>query len=291
MDITRDGAGLTVRAPAKLNLFLEVLRKRPDGYHDIETVMQTVSLFDELHLALGAGGIRFSTDAADVPADRTNLVVLAAELLREHARCDAGATIRLTKRIPVGAGMGGGSSDAAGALVGLNRLWKLDLPREELHPLAARIGSDVPFFLYGGTAVCRGRGDVVEPVPDAPDGRYVVVYPGIHLSTRQVYENLPPGLTTDACVIKLFLSQLINRKRSANDLRLYNRLESVAVGLVESLSHLRTRMEEGGLANVTMTGSGSAFFGMVPEDKEVRRIVEELTRGDVGEVFAVESIH
>jgi len=291
MQITRTGAKLVVKAPAKLNLFLEVLGRRDDGYHDIESVFQTVSLFDEITLEPADAEIRFSTDSDDVPCDGTNLVVQTAELLRKHAGRQLGAVIELTKNIPVGAGMGGGSSDAAAALVALNQLWKLDLPREELHKIAEQIGSDVPFFLYGGTAVCRGRGERVEPIANVRALNTLVVYPGIEVSTRRVYENLPVTLTRDVCDIRLFLTKLIKQQGCQDPPQFFNRLEAVTVGLYESLNLLRRKMKESGLRNVIMTGSGSAFFGIIPDEKEVRRIAEELTQEDVGEVFIVRSIH
>jgi len=291
MNITSEGPGLTVRTPAKLNLFLEVLGKRDDGFHELESVFQTVSLYDELTLERAEKDITIMTDTFEVPDDDTNLAVRAALAMREHTGCGLGAAMTLAKKIPVAAGMGGGSSDAAAALVGLNQLWELDLPRETLHAIAAEIGSDVPFFLYGGTAVCRGRGEKIEPIDDVPPRTYVVVYPGIHVSTREVYENLPANLTKVSADIRLFLSLLLNKPAGDDALPLFNRLESVTIDRYEPLAGLRQRMKESGLTNVIMTGSGSAFFGTVSDDKEARSIAEELTEGDVGQVFIVESTH
>lgn len=291
MQIFEQSGALVVKAPAKLNPFLEVHGRRADGYHDIETVMQTISLWDDLTLERSAGGVRLVTDSPEVPPGGDNLAVKAAEMLRERAGCRLGATIRLVKRIPVGSGMGGGSSDAAAALVGLNRLWGLDLPLDALHGLAASLGSDVAFFLYGGTALCRGRGERVARLPGVPQMTYVVVAPAIRVSTREIYENLPPtDLTKDLRKTKLFLEQMINGGRPGTLPSFFNRLASVTVELYEPLKHLARRMTQSGLVNVTMTGSGSAFFGIPADRKEARGIVETLTGMRVGKVFIAQSV-
>ena len=289
MEFTREDARLIVRTPAKLNLFLEVLSRRYDGYHEIETVMQTVSIFDELTFERREAGIEFLTRSADVPPDGTNLVVQAAEALREHTGKRLGAKITLVKEIPVGAGLGGGSSDAAAALVGLNRLWELDLPTGTLHEIAQRLGSDVPFFLYGGTALCRGRGELVTPLSGARTREYVVVVPALKVSTREVYEKLPPDLTKDSGRNRLHLAGITNGGRAEFARACFNRLESVTVSVHEPLKPLRQQMCESGLEAVTMTGSGSAFFGIAASGKEAGASVEKLTRMGVGRVFAARS--
>jgi 4-diphosphocytidyl-2-C-methyl-D-erythritol kinase len=290
MEIFQQHRTLFVKAPAKLNLYLEVLGLRPDGYHELETVMQTVSLYDELALELASSGIRLVTSSPDVPQDRTNLAVRAAELLCHYAHRELGATIRLEKRIPVGAGMGGGSSDAAAALVGLNRLWNLDLKHETLHELAARLGSDVPFFLCGGTALCRGRGDRITRISGVKPLTYVVVWPRLNVSTKEVYGKLPPDLTKDLRQTKLLLRE-ITKEGSGVFPHFFNRLESVTVKLHESLALLARRMTESGLAGVTMTGSGSAFFGVSGSRKEADESLAKLSAMGVGEIFVVESTH
>ncbi|HUW55160.1 MAG TPA: 4-(cytidine 5'-diphospho)-2-C-methyl-D-erythritol kinase [Planctomycetota bacterium] len=291
MKISRTGPNIRIQAPAKLNLFLEVLRKRPDGYHDIESVLQTISIYDELTLEPHGSEIRLVTDSADIPTGGDNLVVKAAELLRTHTGSASGATIRLEKRIPVSAGLGGGSSDAAATLVGLDRLWELKLPLEVLHDLAARLGSDVPFFLYGGTAICRGRGERVTPLEGVPAMTYVLVCPALKVSTKDIYENLPPrDLTRDSREIKLFSELLINRAQPGAVPPFFNRLASVTLKRHEPLKHLAQRMTDCGLAAVTMTGSGSAFFGIATSRKEATDIAQRLTRMNVGEVFIAQSI-
>lgn len=182
---------LRVAAPAKINLHLEVLGLRPDHFHELAMVMQTIDLCDQLRLSPTADGrITLQTNHPDLPTDGSNLIVRAAELLRERAALpELGARIVLDKRIPVGAGLAGGSSNGAAALVGLNALWGLDLTTAELQHLAARLGSDMPFCLAGGTQLCFGRGEVLEPVPPAspPLAVLLLKHPQASVSTPWAY--------------------------------------------------------------------------------------------------------
>ena len=183
--------GVVVAAPAKLNLFLEILRKRPDGYHDLESLMVAVDLFDTLEVRATPGSISLSCDTPGLPTGADNLVVKAATILRDAAkRPDLGASIRLTKRIPTRAGLGGGSADAALTLLALNRIWKLALTREELAAMAASIGSDVAFFLAPPAAWCEGRGEVVTPESVGSRFDFVLVCPPVGLATADVYRRL-----------------------------------------------------------------------------------------------------
>lgn len=290
MEIIPRGIEVVVRAPAKLNLCLEVLGRRSDGYHELETVMQTISIYDELTFENAEGPTRLVTESPDVPHGADNLVVRAAEALCEHAGRTRGALIRLQKGIPVGAGLGGGSSDCAAALVALNRLWALDLPREALHALASRLGSDIAFFLHGGTALCRGRGEKVSPLENVPPLTYVVVCPALSVSTKEVYENFGLSLTTDSFNTKLLLEDLSKCGSSGTFPNFFNRLEAVTVELHKPLKLLARQMTDSGLERVTMTGSGSAFFGVTRGRKEARESIEKLKRLTVGKVFLAESV-
>ena len=274
MLIRRSGQRLHVQTPAKLNLFLEITEKRSDGYHELETAMVSVDLYDSLVFKEDESGrIRLlSPEVAqrrstgleslcDVPADSRNLVVRAAEVLREHAGVGFGASIRLIKRIPVAAGMGGGSSDAAATLVALNRLWKLNLGVGELLTLAAKIGSDVGYFVVSvPAALCRGRGEIVEPVPLATGLHFVVVRPPNGLSTAQVFSRsrvpprpVPAGSMVDA-MSRGSLREVAHR--------LHNRLEGPACELTSVLRRLKTQFEKLPLLGHSMTGSGTTWFGL-----------------------------
>jgi len=185
--------GVEVLAPAKLNLFLEVLGRRPDGYHEIESLMVAVNLHDSLTFADDPSGeISLRCNEPTLPVGRDNLVVMAAERLKASARSVRGARIVLDKEIPAESGLAGGSSDAAATLVALDRLWDLRLPEERLRELAAEIGSDVTFFIRGPAAVCRGRGERVEPVPLKESYHFVLVRPPVGISTADVYRRMVP---------------------------------------------------------------------------------------------------
>lgn len=179
---------LTVLAPAKINLSLEVIRGRSDGYHDLLSVVQTVSLADALSLRPGPGR---SIRCLDHELERGNLAERAAGILAERFGVSDGVRIDLHKRIPVAAGLGGGSTDAAAALAGLSRFWELEAGCRELEPIAAEIGSDVPFFLYGGTALVSGRGEIVTSLPAPRSTWYLLANPGFPVSTARIYEQLP----------------------------------------------------------------------------------------------------
>src|SRR6202162_5425539 len=183
---------LVLRTSAKVNLALDVLGRRSDGYHELSTVLQAVDLFDRLTVETAAT-ITLETSDATLPTDDGNLVVRSARLWRDTAGIEAGARIVLDKRIPVAAGLGGGSSDAAATLWGLNRLWGLRWRRERLMALAVGIGMDVPFFLGPGRALGTGRGEVLKPVPTLGGYAMVLVNPGIQLSTQEVYGRVPEG--------------------------------------------------------------------------------------------------
>ncbi len=183
--------GWTLEAPAKVNLFLEILRRRSDGYHDLVSLFQTISLCDTLSVHSGEG-LSLSCDSPGIPLDESNLVLRAARRLQQEAGVSSGAAFHLIKRIPDGGGLGGGSSDAAAALMLCNRLWRLGMTRGELARLGAQIGSDVPFFLHGGVCLCEGRGEIITPRPDLLPLPVAVAAPDWKISTIEAYRNLLP---------------------------------------------------------------------------------------------------
>jgi 4-diphosphocytidyl-2-C-methyl-D-erythritol kinase len=276
---------LRVAAPAKVNLGLEVLGLRPDGYHEIRTVMQAVSLCDDLTFRLRRDGrvtLRIEPDAAygagaqgaaALPASGDNLVVRAARLLaaRLPARrtgCALGADVVLRKRIPIGGGLGGGSSDAAAALNALNALWGLRLAPGELEALAAELGSDVPFFVRGGTALCEGRGERVTPLQSRATLHYVLISPGVAVSTADVYRSLASCLTSRSARgrIDWIVSSLAAGEPQALGEKLFNVLQGPALRLTPDLRRLWRTLQcmagrSGCLAHL-MSGSGSTIFGL-----------------------------
>jgi 4-diphosphocytidyl-2-C-methyl-D-erythritol kinase len=263
-------AALTLRAPAKVNLFLEITARRPDGYHELRTLLVAVSLFDALAFA-PAGSIRLSCTDPALGTGPENLIVRAAELLRRHTGTRAGATIALTKRIPVAAGLGGGSSDAATTLVGLNRLWKLGLGRDELIGLAAELGSDVAFFLGRPAAWCTGRGEVVTPWPIGRRLHLVLACPPFGLSTADVYRRVTaPARPATGTALKEAVTagdaERIGRL-------LHNRLQEPALALRPVLSEWLGRLKAQRPLGSLVSGSGSTVFALARDAADARRIV------------------
>jgi len=270
-------AGFTVSCPAKINLFLNVLGKRSDGYHEIETVMQTVSLSDTLRIE-PASDLSIKVTPPIVPCDSNNLVIRAAELLREFTGTRLGARIHLQKRIPVGGGLGGGSSDAAATLVGLAKLWQLRIGKEELLPLATQLGADVPFFLYGGTAACRGIGEIVTPLEWKCNAIYVLAIPRFSLSTSLMYDKLDSNLTHAPIDSTLLYSAVSVIPFSVLISGLHNSFDTVASRYYSQLQDIKHVMIDNGAAAAMLSGSGSTVFGAC-KDKDVAAKVAEKVSG------------
>jgi len=265
---------IVVRAPAKINLTLEILGRRKDGYHEIASVMQTVDLCDTLTFAPRADGqIRVECrDPALAENPAGNLVWRAARLLQQARQVDAGATIRLDKAIPTAAGLGGGSSDAAATLRGLDRLWALDLQAAELHNLAALLGSDVPFFLRGGTALAEGRGERITPLRPLTDGWFVLITPPLALpdKTRTVYSLLRPYEYSDGTLTRR-LVDLLAAGGTLTATLLYNGLEDAAFRAFDTLDAgstlhdaLQSVIAAGG-EFARVTGAGPSLFLYSPD--------------------------
>lgn len=288
----------SVLAPAKLNLFLEVLGKRPDGFHELETLMVPVSLYDVVvvepraepvtQLTVVRAWDRNGADEPEVPTDGRNLVVRAANLLRERAGIRAGVCITLVKRILPAAGLAGGSSDAAATLRALNRVWKLDWPRSRLAEVAAELGSDVPFFLGSGPAVCRGRGERVEAVR-APAGMwFVVARPPVGLSTADVYRACRPA--ESPCRAGAAVAALERGSPPALGRALANRLEPAAASLCPWIARLRAEFARLDLPGHQMSGSGTSYFGVCLNGRQARQAAARLRARRVGFVAAVRSV-
>jgi len=255
--------GVEVLAPAKLNLFLEVLGRRPDGYHEVVTLMVDVDLFDLLTFREDpSGAISLRCDDPSLPTGSENLVVRAAERLRDAAGRRRGASIDLRKSIPAGAGLAGGSSDAAATLEGLDRLWELRTPPERLDALAGELGSDVPFFRESGAAVCRGRGERVERVAIAEALHFVLVCPPIGQATAEVYRKVTPPDRPRS--IGPILDALNGGGTASLGRLLFNRLQPIAEAINPALSRVRDALASllPSLDGSLMSGSGSAYFGL-----------------------------
>ncbi|MCI0334137.1 MAG: 4-(cytidine 5'-diphospho)-2-C-methyl-D-erythritol kinase [Planctomycetes bacterium] len=309
MYLRRDQLTRTARAPAKLNLYLEILGRRDDGFHELETLMVPIRLSDGLSFAstlpiddrpgeivLGVRKCfpaRSSKQTDTIPTGSSNLVVRALELLRERSGCQLGAHVELVKRIPAAAGLGGGSSDAAAALRLANRGWQLDWPVERLAELAAELGSDVPFFLHGGAAICSGRGERVERVHGIRPCYFVIVKPPADLSTAEVYRahdsldqvTNPPG--------RRGLLQASAALRS-DGLReagrwMFNRLQFAAGAVSPWVDRLRTVFARLDCVGHQLSGSGSAYFGVCRHAQHARRLATILRTQQLGLVYATRS--
>jgi 4-diphosphocytidyl-2-C-methyl-D-erythritol kinase len=255
---------LVIASPAKVNLFLEIIRRRPDGFHDIESIMQLVDLCDEVRLRRRGHGIRLEVTGADLPEGRGNLAYRAAALALEAAGISWGVEIQLAKRIPVAGGLGGGSSNAAAVLVGVSRLYELHWSRERLRDLAGQLGSDVPFFLSDGLAVARGRGEVLEPLAPWPPGWLVLANPGIPISTAWAYQQASSKLTGWQARVKL-PTFTAGCSLPWPPLWAFNRFEDVVLPHRPELVSMKRLLQEGGGAPVLMSGSGASVFAVVPD--------------------------
>jgi 4-diphosphocytidyl-2-C-methyl-D-erythritol kinase len=278
MRIQQIAADVVVWAPAKVNLFLEVLAKRPDGYHDIATLMVAVSLYDTLVCKADASGaVRLQCNLPDLSTGPDNLVNRAAEALRRHTGCRLGAEVRLVKRIPLAAGLAGGSSDAAASLAGLNLLWRLGLTVPELARLAADLGSDVPFFFATPAAWCTGRGEQVTPLPLGQALVFVLACLPGGLSTAAVYRDVrvPDQLESGAAICQSLMAGDIEEVGR----RLHNRLQEPAERLYPAVATLQARLDSLHPAGARMSGSGSSLFALCRDRNEARRIAHELRHG------------
>lgn len=255
---------LEILAPAKINLFLEVIGRRSDGYHEIESVMQLVDLCDRVHLARTARGIEVSAIGADLPSGPGNLAYRAAAALLEAAGVRGGAAIRLEKRIPVAGGLGGGSSDAAAVLAGLNRLYDLGRSREALQHLGAGLGSDVPFFLSDGLALATGRGEILRDLHPWPPQWLVLANPGVPVSTAWAYGEASSKLT-DRQPRASITPSITHDRLPWPPAWAFNRLEGVVLAERLEVRALKALLEEGGGAPVLMSGSGATVFAVVPD--------------------------
>lgn len=267
--------GIAIGAPAKVNLFLELLGKRPDGYHELTTLMVGLSLRDTLSFADSPDGqIRLTTDRPDLSTGPDNLIVKAARLLRARTGIEKGASIRLAKRIPLAAGLAGGSTDAAAALVGLDRLWRAGLSNEDLMKLAAELGSDVAFFFATPAAWCTGRGEIVRPLVARRAFDVVLIFPPFGCDTASVYRNatLPRQPIAGDAVRRAFeAGDVETLSRSV-----HNRLETAAEIVAPELRTLKEAIGRVAPLGCAMSGSGSTLFALTHDRSEALRVVEKL---------------
>jgi 4-diphosphocytidyl-2-C-methyl-D-erythritol kinase len=269
---------LTLPAFAKINWSLRVIGRRPDGYHEIDTLLQTISLCDTIGItATEENRIVLSCDDRSLPADERNLVWRAAAALQVRCATKRGARIHLEKRIPVHAGLGGGSSDAAVALLGLTYLWNASINEDELLELAAGLGADVPFFLYGGTACGTGKGSDITPLHDAVDKFLLVIKPNANISTSRAYEALnAAALTTSNAKTILSTSQRSSVPDILSSEALLNDFEAVVLQLEPEIERAKGVLMKAGAQAALLAGSGAAVFGVFDNKDAQERAIQSI---------------
>lgn len=302
MFLRRHNASLLARAPAKLNLFLEVLGKRPDGYHDLETLMVKIDLCDDLIFSpaddISPTEISLTADLSLLPGNQLldaaqfssseNLISKAARLLQSRTGTQRGVAIHVRKRIPLESGLAGGSTDAATTLVALNEFWGLGLSVSELQELSAELGSDIPFFFTPSvSAICRGRGECVESLPNGPELIFVIARPPSGLSTPLVFKNLK--LAGDAVSIEEISAAWKQGRGLSASKQLFNRLQPTAESLNSDVVRLRNEFERLPFIGHQMSGSGTSYFGISHSRRQARRLARSLRSRGVGSVFIASS--
>ncbi len=268
---------ISLKALAKINLGLDVLRRREDGYHEVRMVMQTIRLYDWLQMRrIRQPEIRVSTNLYYLPCNENNLVYKAAKLLMEEFQIPGGVAIDLKKRIPVAAGMAGGSSDAAAALFGMNLLFRLRLSRQQLMKRGVKIGADVPYCILRGTALAEGIGEELTALPPAPKCPVLVAKPPISVSTKWVYENLRLGEDTAHPDIDGLLAAIEAQDAEQMAQRMGNVLETVTIPRYPVIQEIKDVMKQNGAMNAIMSGSGPTVFGLFGDKEAAEAARKEL---------------
>ncbi|MGZ4162778.1 MAG: 4-(cytidine 5'-diphospho)-2-C-methyl-D-erythritol kinase [Tumebacillaceae bacterium] len=275
----------TEKAQAKINLTLDVLHKRPDGYHEVEMVMQTVDLSDHLTFTeWDKDEIVLTCTAPYIPLDERNLVYQAAHLVKRTFGVEKGIRIHIDKRIPVAAGLAGGSSDAAATLRGLNKVWELGQSLDQLAELGAKIGSDVPFCIYGGTAIARGRGEKIEHLPKVCPTWVVLVKPPIAVSTAEVYGRLRADEIEEHPDTVGMVEALVTGDVQQISAKMGNVLEQVTFGMYPEVERIKQQLLKFGAQGALMSGSGPTLFALVERESKATRIYNAV-RGFSREVY------
>ena len=283
-------AAISFKTPAKVNLGLHILGKREDGFHELETLLQMVKLFDDIRIECIPRGLELVCDQPDIPQDEGNLVIKAAKILQTKFpdRCK-GARIHLNKNIPHGAGLGGGSGNAAGVLLGLNFLWDLKLKRKDLVLIASELGSDVPFFLFSPCAIGRGRGEVLESVESSIRFCILMAYPGFTVSTAMVYGNLKLKLTKRENNISILKNFLLQSEYAQMGASWFNDLEPIVFKQYPWLSEIKKEMLTLGAKGALLSGSGSTVFGIFDNPEIAKNAYTQLDRDGLT-LFLAESV-
>ncbi len=279
-DYTKLSDGFVLKSPAKVNLLLRVLGKREDGYHELETVFQELDWYDELEFRQSRE-FTVRTEGADLPSDDSNLVVRAARLLARAGSLPLTGSLVLHKRLPIQGGVGGGSSNAAITLIGLNHLWGLSWPLTGLMPLARELGADCPFFLTGGLARAKGRGDIVTPLEGRAQGVFLLVTPSYGTSTAHVFAEFQQRLTEVEKNVIFSPLQFAEKGGVYPEISPLNDLEIIVFHKDPALRLIRDQLLEAGASYALLSGSGSTVFGVFDSEEQASKAARKLARGEV----------
>ncbi len=274
-------ADLEIKAYAKINLGLDVVRRLDNGYHEVKMVMQTVGIYDTLTFEKTDSGIVITTDNGELPTDENNLIYKAAKLLLEQYRVPGGVRIHLQKQIPIAAGMAGGSTDAAATFRGINQLYGLGCTMEQLQELGVRVGADVPYCIQGGTALSEGIGEVLTALPNAPACWVLVAKPDINVSTKYVYEHLDAAGLSDHPDIDGMVQAIREGNLQGILNRMENVLETVTIAAHPIIAQIKEQMNRLGAEKSLMSGSGPTVFGIFTKEQQARTALEELQHLDL----------
>ena len=283
---------IRLKARAKINLGLDVIGRRENGYHDVRMVMQTVGLYDRIIMTrIPEKEIRIKTNIGFLPVNENNLVYKAIMLMKSKYKLDGGIEVDLNKFIPVAAGMAGGSSDAASALFGMNRLYELNLPMGELMNIGVEIGADVPYCIMRGTALAEGIGEKLTRLPDMPFCHILIAKPPVNVSTKLVYENLDSTQIKSHPDIDGIIEAIKLKDVALVASRMGNVLESVTVPLYPVIDSIKRDMIEHGAINAMMSGSGPTVFGLFEDRQSARRAAQKIKEQKLAKQVYVTSIH
>lgn len=270
---------IKIAARAKINLGLDVVRRREDGYHEVKMIMQTVALHDTLTIRrIPEKEIRIRTNVGDIPVNEHNLIAKTAKLMMTHYPIAGGIEVDLEKVIPVAAGMAGGSTDAAATFTGMNTLFQLGATQEELQKLAVQIGADVPYCIMGGTALSEGIGEILTPLPEPPQCHLVIAKPDIYVSTKYVYENLHANELQHHPDIDGMIACIRDGELKKLAHMMENVLENVTVREYPVIEEIKKIMRDRGALNALMSGSGPTVFGLFEHREDAEKAVEVLHR-------------
>ncbi|NLJ66879.1 MAG: 4-(cytidine 5'-diphospho)-2-C-methyl-D-erythritol kinase [Clostridiales bacterium] len=267
-----------LRAHAKINLTLDVVGKRPDGYHDVEMIMQSVNLWDEIILKEIDRGIELDSNMKNLPRGSKNIAWRAAELIRKEFGVSRGVNIYIKKNIPIAAGMGGGSADCAGVLLGLSRLWDLQIEDETLKALGKSLGADVPFCLTGGTALAQGIGDILTPITSRADIWLVIIRPNIWVSTKEIYGRLDLNTIGERPDNEAMIKHLGAGRISGIAENLVNVLEGVTIPMHLQIARIKSQLMEQGALGSLMSGTGPTVYGVFKNQFSARRAARVLRK-------------